>query len=240
MTSAAAELLADGVPLGDLADWSEWSLARVGFRPRNTLPVVGVCRDELMLPFEEAVQAAWGPAFDASSLAALPLLGRTGIGAALGHTPGEDGRNRFVVFSFPHLGVDAEGTPGLVLRPGIRHGTTACGALVAARARLASGDLDADTELDPDDVEMGLLLLALHAEVGGGPVPDLVGLTEVLRRRAIGVLDRLVDGLHAAGTPVDHAMVSGIVVHGPHGADVAVVREAYVVIDRVRRDLPLG
>jgi hypothetical protein len=49
--------------------------------------VLSVCRDELLLPVEDAVHEVWGPSFDASSLAGLPLLGRTGMAAALGHTP---------------------------------------------------------------------------------------------------------------------------------------------------------
>lgn len=258
MTAVAApaveRLLADGVPPRDLARWSEWTLTRVGFRPSNALLVLSVCRDELMLPAQEALHEVWGPAFDASSLAGLPTLGRTGMAAALGHTPGEDGRHRFVVVALTHVGVGADGTVGLVARRGIRRATTACGALVAALERLQQAgaaddpdpkDVDADG-VDPDDVEMSLLTRALVRDVAeaGGAVPDLLDLTETTRRHATARLERLVGGLADAaragdGAPVDHAMLSGLVVHAPEG-DVVVIREAHVVLDGVRRVLPLG
>ena len=232
------ELLAHGVPPRDLARWSEWTLTRVGFRPSNVLMVLSVCRDELMLPVEDAVHEVWGPSFDASSLAGLPLLGRTGMAAALGHTPGEDGRHRFLVVALAHVGLDEHGEVGLVARRGIRRSTTACGALVAARSRLIAGD--AGQGLDPDDVEMSLLLRALAEDVGTGAVPDLLALTDLTRVRATAELERLVDGLRDGGSPVDHATISGIVVHGPDGDDAVVVREAHVEIDRERIVLPVG
>lgn len=242
MTVASAptieELLALGVPARDLARWSEWTLTRVGFRPSNVLMVLSVCRDELMLPVEDAVHEVWGPSFDASSLAGLPLLGRTGMAAALGHTPGEDGRHRFLVVTLTHVGLDEHGEVGLVARRGIRRSTSACGALVAARTRLLTGDTG--QVLDPDDVEMSLLMRALAEDVGAGAVPDLLALTDLTRTRATAELERLVDGLQDAGAPVDHATISGIVVHGPDGDDVVVVREAFLEIDRVRTALPVG
>ena len=122
--------------------WSEWALARVGFRPSNCLPVVAVCRDELMADFGRAVTDVWGQPFEAGSLAGLVFLGRTGLQAALGHVPGEDGRHRFVVFCFPHIGIDEDGVVGRVQRRGMYRASSACGALAvvpgAARGRGAS------------------------------------------------------------------------------------------------------
>jgi hypothetical protein len=233
---ALAAHFPDAVPVADFVTWTDWALAGFGFRPVNVLALVDVCRDELMLGFQHAVRATWGPTFDAGSLAALPLLGRTGIGAALSHAPGEDGRHRFVVFAFPHIGIDDAGVVGSVRRPGIRHGTTACGALVAARAQLATEPLGR-LAFDDDDVEMSLLRRVLRAELGEAPMPDLVTLTEVVRRRVTSELERLVAGLTEVGSPVDHAMLSGVVVHAPDGSDLVALAAAYVVIDGCRRDL---
>ena len=100
----AAACYGETVAVDDFMTWSEWALARVGFRPSNCLPVVAVCRDELMADFGRAVTDVWGQPFEAGSLAGLVFLGRTGVQAALGHVPGEDGRHRFPCLCFPHSG----------------------------------------------------------------------------------------------------------------------------------------
>lgn len=234
------------VALPDFMLWTDWVLERFGFRPVNALALVAVCRDELMLPFRRAVRATWGPAFDAASLAALPFLGRTGIGAALGHTPGEDGRHRFVVFAFTHIGIDVDGTVGVAHRPGIRRGTTACGALVALGLELAAAapsgaaPSDAPVSLDLDDVEMSLLRARVAHVLGGRPAPHLVGLTELVRAEAAADLQRLVSGLGTAGRPVDHVMISGVVVHGPDGTDLVAPAAVEVVVDGVRHAVPVS
>lgn len=243
-SDAVSSLYPDTVGPDDFVTWTAWVMSRFGFRPTNALPLVAVCRDELMLPFQDAVHGVWGPSFDASSLAAVPYLGRTGISAALGHAPGEDGRHRFVVFAFPHIGVDGDGLVGQVRRRGIRRSTTACGALVALRGEVEPGGVLAaptavgwgGTALDPDDVEMHLLRGRVGAALAGEPMPTLVGLTELVRREAAAMLERLVAGLNRTGRPVDHAMFSGVVVHTDDG-DVVAPAAASVVIDGRRRRL---
>ena len=120
-----------------LLDWTRDVLAAYGFADRTSLPLVSVCRDELMFGFVDAVTAHWGHCFDLSSLAGLPLMGRTGLGAALGHAPDDDGRHRLVVFAFPHIGAD--GGMGAVRRPGVPGTTSACGAVDVARNALLAG-----------------------------------------------------------------------------------------------------
>ena len=232
----------DAVSVDDFVTWTTWVASRFGFRPSNALPLVSVCRDELMLPFQDAVHAMWGPSFDASSLAAMPYLGRTGIAAALGHAPGEDGRHRFVVFAFPHIGIDADGTIGRVWRRGIRRSTTACGALVALRSLLREAEAgepadEPDFEdIDPDDVEMSLVARHTHAALGGAAVPGLVTLTDLVRREAVTALERLVINLNEDGRPVDRALFSGVIVHSDDG-DLVAPASAFVVIDGARRSL---
>lgn len=151
--------LDESVSVEDFITWSEWSLARVGFRPSNTLALVDVCRDELMADFDEAVSVVWGRPFDIGSLAGMVFLGSTGLKAALSHVPGEDGRHRFVAFCFPHIGFDEEGTVGRVQRRGMSRASSACGALAAFRAELAAGRRD--FSLETDDVEQSLLRMRL-------------------------------------------------------------------------------
>lgn len=229
-----AELYPDAVAVPDFVRWSEWALARVGFHRTTALPLVGVCRDELMLGFTAAVTSAWGAAFDLGALAGMVFLGRTGIRAALGHVPGEDGRHRFVAFCFPHIGIDVDGAVGQVMRPGMHAPSTACGALAALGRELADGRLD--LVLDRHDLEMSLLRTRLVSHLPYGRVLDLPALTEEARVVAVQDLRGLVDEL-GPDHRVDVAYLSGVVVHTPDGADLVASLRAEVVVDGVTRPL---
>ena len=175
------------VELPAFARWSVRALAPHGFTSANALPLVGVCRDELLFPFEQAVHDEWGPAFDLSSLAGLLFLGRSGRAAAAQHAPGLDGRRRFVGFVAAHIGITGDGAVGRVHRPGQQAPSTACGALVALRDELAAGPLPSPrpgpVAPDPDDIEMGLLRAALTGRMTE-PVTEIVALTELALRVA--------------------------------------------------------
>lgn len=231
----ASGLFDETVSVEDFVTWSEWALARVGFRPSNCLALVDVCRDELMSGFDESVARVWGRPFEIGSLAALVFLGRTGVQAALSHVPGEDGRHRFVVFCLPHLGIDEDGAVGRVQRRGMHRGSSACGALVAFRSQLLDGERTFD--VDPDDVEQSLLRARLVRMIEGTTVPTLPELTELARVAAVHDVRRFV--AQARGSePVDVAYISGIVVHLPDGFDVVASVQAEVVIDGVAITLP--
>ena len=158
--AALADRFGETVEVDDFMTWSEWALARVGFRPSNCLPVVAVCRDELMADFGRAVTDVWGQPFDAGSLAGLVFMGRTGVQAALGHVPGEDGRHRFVVFCFPHIGIDEDGTVGASSAAGCTARRPRAGRWRRSgpSCRTASGQL----AIDRDDVEQSLLRMRLQ------------------------------------------------------------------------------
>lgn len=230
--ATAEQELGPTVEVGDFLLWSEWALARVGFRPSNCLAVVDVCRDELMAQVDESIARVWGRPFQAGSLAALVFLGRTGLQAALGHVPGEDGRHRFVVFCLPHIGIDEHGTMGRVQRRGMHRATSACGALAAFRDDLAAGRGVAaeDSGLDRADVEQSLLRQRLLPMIGAGEVPGLPALTELARRAAVEDMHRFID-LARGSEPVDVAYLSGIVVHLPDGVECVSAVQAEVVID---------
>ena len=231
----ASRLLGDSVGIDDFVTWSEWALARVGFRPSNCLALVASCRDELMSPFDGAVKGVWGGQFEVGALAGMVFLGRTGVQAALSHTPGEDGRHRLVVFCFPHLGIDADGAFGPVQRRGISRASSACGALIAFRDQLVAGDRS--LALDFDDVEQSLLRMRLSLMLEPDVVPGLAELTELARQAAVADMGSYVD-LARGNEPVDAAYLSGIVVHLPDALDVVASVAARVVIDGVAVDLP--
>ncbi len=198
-------------------------LAPYGFSRDGSLPLVSVCRDELMTGFVDAVTSHWGRSFDLSSLGGLPLLGRTGLAAALGHAPDESGRHRLVVLAFPHVGVDADDGVGAVRRPGVPGTTTACGAVEVARRALHDGV--SGVVVDPHDVEESLLLQRLRGVLGSAPVPSLADLTELVRTLAVDELRLLLDDLAAGPVAVDAALLSGVVIH-LRDRDVATLRTA--------------
>ena len=236
----AEEVLGPSVDVDDFVLWSEWALARVGFRPTNCLAVVAVCRDELMARVDEAIASTWGRPFQAGSLAGLVFLGRTGMQAALGHVPGEDGRHRFVVFCLPHIGIDEDGTIGRVQRRGMHRATSACGALAAFRSETSDAVAEAGSDggaLDSSDVEQGLLRQRLATALGEQAVPTLAELTEHARQAAVTDIRHYID-LARGREPVDVAYISGIVVHLPDGVEHVCAVEAEVVIDGLVIPLP--
>jgi hypothetical protein len=222
------------LPVPSLLDWTRDALAPYGFAEHTSLPLVSVCRDELMFGFVDAVTAHWGHCFDLSSLAGLPLMGRTRLGAALGHAPDDDGRHRLVVFAFPHIGAD--GGLGAVHRPGVPGTTSACGAVDVARNALLAGV--SGVVLDPHDVEESLLVQRLRRILGSAPVPTLPEVTELVRAAAVDELALLLAGLSTPQTVVHWALVSGVVVHGHHEDSVS-VSSATVVVDGVAKGLTL-
>ncbi len=206
------------------AAWTVQALAPYGFASDNALAIIGVCRDELMFPVEQALHDEWGPAFDMSSLAAMVFLGRSGLAAAANHAPGTDGRRRFVIVVMPHIGIDRDGTVGMVDRVGQREPSTACGAIVGFRRILESGRLGG--AIEPDDIEMTLLSAALSSAIdeadSSAPIAtDLWSLTDLARRVATTEILRLSAGL-LESDEADVAIFSAVMIHGPDGDRISI------------------
>lgn len=219
------EPYADAVDVDAFLDLVEHELEPYGFGPATALPLLSVCRDELMADFRRDVRRRWGHFFDLASLGGLPLVGRTGVAAALGHAPLDGVRHRLLVLALPHIGLEA-GVVGSVVRPGVPGTTSACGAIVVAQQALSAGV--SGVVLDRHDVEESLLVARLHETVGAGAVPDLVATTELVRRAAVDELRLLAGELSTPAAPVDVALVSGIVVHAT-GHDVVAEVEVEVL-----------
>jgi len=207
---------ADAVGTEEFLDRVEAELAPHGFTPTTALPLLSVCRDELMADFRREVRRRWGHFFDLASLGGLPLLGRTGVRAALGHAPLDGVRHRLVVLALPHVGLEG-GVVGAVSRPGVPGTTSACGAVVEASRALSAGV--SGVVMDRHDVEESLLVARLHEVVGTGTVPGLVELTALVRTAAVDELRLLAGELSTPEAPVDVALVSGVLVHAT-GADL--------------------
>lgn len=127
-----------------------------GFTAARTLPLLSICRDELTHDLHPLVEGRWGLAFTLAGLGAIPALGRTGWDAGLSHIPGGDeDRGRLLVFGFPHIGIEEDGTVGVTVRAGQHHPTSTCGALTAVLRAIQSDDVP--TSVDVDDYEASKL-----------------------------------------------------------------------------------
>ena len=205
-----------------------------GFEPSNTIACVSVCRDELTRPFRDEIQKVWGHAFNFSSLAGMVFLGKTGFLAAQHHAPNEDGRERYVYFAFPHIGVEARGEIGLCYRSGRKELSHACGALVGFQRELQSGSLRPD--LDADDLEQSLLKQRIFGRLKDGEVPDLVSLTKLAHKVILEELERMIE-LTVDTTRSDYAVLTGVQIHGPEASDYIWPNEMYAVVGQARRPL---
>ena len=195
--------------------------------------MVAVCRDELVFDVESGVTDRWGPAFDLGSLAGMLFLGRTGVQAALHHAPSSDGRHRYVVIALPHIAIDADGSVGVVRRPGQHAPSSACGALLAFQQELAAGQVKAD--IDPSDLEQTLLRHRLFRLIEFTEIPDLVTVT-ALARQAITEDLRAAAAVLAEQPHSDVAVFVGTLVHGPDGAELIAPGDAFVTVDGGRTE----
>lgn len=219
-----------------------------GFYDYNTLSCVSLCRDEMCAPFMEMIDQHWKSpfmnirdddgkdetlythSFLLSSLAGMLFLGVTGMKAAVSHAPfDKEGRQRFVFFAFPHIGISEKGILGEVERPGHEKPSTACGALVHLHEELKEEFLH--FELDPSDVEYSLLKqrLVRRMPLFSGKVPSIRELTELTHQAILEDLERLI---HQVVEPekADYAVLTGIQIHSPGGASYIWEGEMYTVI----------
>jgi len=91
-------------------------LSNHGFKESNSIALVCQCRDELTLPFEDAIKLLWGSNFNISSLAGMMFCGKTGLQAGMAHAPRDSktGMERYVFFVGPHIAIDTDGNVGKV------------------------------------------------------------------------------------------------------------------------------
>lgn len=205
-----------------------------GFTPTNTLACVGVCRDELCRSLFDEVEKMWGEAFDASSLAGILTLGRTGFAAAQAHAPLVQGRCRYVFFLFSHIAISAAGDLGVAMRPGRQAPSAACGALVALLNNPASGQERGGIDwLDP---EQSYLRSRLKRARSLSASPDLMELTKAAHQASVEDLGTLMAG-GVDRQREDYAVVAGIQIHGPDGLSLTWPGASFVVVQGARSEI---
>ncbi|MCL1593604.1 MAG: hypothetical protein M3132_04535 [Actinomycetia bacterium] len=216
------------------------SLSAEGFSRDNTLPCVALCRDEIAGPLVRGVERYWGHTFSLVSLAGMVTAGRTGISAAMAHAPTFAGRQHVVVYAMPHIAIAADGTIGQVERSGLTGTSAACGALSLFRDGLLEGRVDIET--DRLDAEQSLLSHRLLTLIPYGDIPGLVELTMLTAQAIEDDLRAIVADLleiarsQDVSTP-DHALFTGVQIHGPDATNYVWPKSAHIVIGGVERDL---
>ena len=205
-----------------------------GFSPSNSLACVGVCRDELCRPLTDEVESIWGESFDFDSLAGILTIGKTGFAAARQHAPVVNGRCRYLFFLFAHIGISASGEIGKVSRPGQTQATTACGALAALQQSLQKGQTV--TRIEWEDPEQSLLHLRMKRVPNLSSVPDLMELTRAAQQASVEDLSRLV-GSALDPRRDDHALISGILIHGPDRAQFVWRGDSHIVVAGRRSEI---
>jgi hypothetical protein len=208
------EAFPGAIPVEDYVKRTYDACLAHGLVSEKTLAMVGVCRDELTDSLTEPIRAAWGSPFRMSGMGGMLFLGQAGLRAAQFHAPGADGRRRYVVYAMPHVGIGDDGTVGYVRRPGQDVTTTACGALMAFRAELESGNVY--SEMDPYDLEMSLLRQRLLRSIPYGSVPSIAELTAIARDVMLDDLSRTAARMHS-WRDADIAVFSGIHIHTSDG-----------------------
>ena len=229
MTFDVRDTFADAVEASQFVARLGAAADAAGFRPGETLLVTGSCRDELCFPFGDALQATWGSSFHIGSLGGLLFLGRTGLAAAAAHAPRDSWRRRYLVVATTHVGITDDGVLGRVRRPHQEAASSACGALVALHDEIVSGaELP---ELDPDDLEQGLLRRRLAHLWPWGESLSVLDVTLAARDAIRDDLLRLRGALDIDGAS-DVLVVTGVLVHAGH--------DDWVAGHAVRRSHPDG
>lgn len=211
------------------------ALEPLGFNNENTIAGKCICRDEISQSIRSVIKHMWGEAFNFSSLAGMFFAGKTGLGAAMHHSPISGGKEQYVFYALPHIAINREGRIGVCRREGRDEESTACGALNAFQKEMASGRVN--LTIDYEDVEQSLIRLRLLREIPYGHVPDLLELTRTALKAIQSDLETTISKV-VDTSKSNYAIISGIQIHGPSGNYVS-PSECYAVVNGKREALDL-
>jgi len=244
----------DALGIDDFIARTEIALCSQGFRGENSIACSNLCRDESTGFLKSKIDSLFGSSFNINGLGAVLTCGCTGIGAGLSHSPVCGlGKERYVFFSFPHIGIDSNGVVGSISRPGRAASSAACGALIAALAQIKESGLDQQVKKpgvhDPLDPEFSILKqrLARRIRYEGLDIDemDLVEMTKVAERMITNDLEFLISKAVDTGK-ADYAVITGVQIHnwGNDGTGAPTLEfiqptTGYCVIDGRRIDLDL-
>lgn len=237
----------------------EIALHTYGFTGHNTIACCNLCRDEATFTLKDKVEAIFGSSFSTNGLGGVLSCGVIGIKAGLSHAPVSPatGKEQYVFFSFPHIGIDSTGIVGNISRPGRGGASGACGALIAACGQIREAGLEASVKKpgvhESQNPEYSILTqrLARRMQYEGTPPNtvaqmNLVDMTNVAERTITDDLEFLIKQ-SVDTSKADYAVVTGVQIHnwGPdfddHSPNLEFVSPSsmYVVVDGKRTHLNL-
>eukprot|EP00929_Paragymnodinium_shiwhaense_P074388 TRINITY_DN38069_c0_g1_i1.p1 TRINITY_DN38069_c0_g1~~TRINITY_DN38069_c0_g1_i1.p1 ORF type:complete len:314 (+),score=59.39 TRINITY_DN38069_c0_g1_i1:116-1057(+) len=106
------------------------ALTRYGLSKKNTIYAESICADELCHEphqLSDLLTTHWSNVFGMGGLGGFAHGGPVALGAFKGHVP--DGGNMFILYG-PHVGMQGDGTVGVVVRPGQQQDTKTCYSLI--------------------------------------------------------------------------------------------------------------
>jgi hypothetical protein len=237
----------------------EVALCYFGFTGDNTIAVTNLCRDEVTAVLKDKIEAVWGGSFNVNGLGGVITCGVTGFKAGLSHAPvcAGTGRERYVFFSFPHIGIDEMGEVGAISRPGRAKKSCACGALAKCLNEVKADGLGRNFAIpgvhDDEDPEYSILKARMVNKMKdeGLTVDDNFGLADITKaaERTISAdLEKLIS--KAVDTSkADYAVVTGVQIHNwarnlddPNSYSMEFVAPAsvYAVVNGVATHLDLS
>lgn len=186
--------------------------------PEQILLVTSICADDINnIKFPPNARTMLGP-FILGGLDGFPFGGLTALKAAVGHIP-DDGA--LLIFYGPHIGIDGEGNPGKIMRPGQHHASDCCGAANGAmRKVLAQGVQKKDpSALDYQQETLEQILLSKKNLIETSPNPSVTS-AEIIYEASRSRLIELLDLVNPACKTV--IMMGAIVING-NESDVSFV-----------------
>eukprot|EP00929_Paragymnodinium_shiwhaense_P028561 TRINITY_DN16532_c0_g2_i1.p1 TRINITY_DN16532_c0_g2~~TRINITY_DN16532_c0_g2_i1.p1 ORF type:complete len:317 (+),score=59.39 TRINITY_DN16532_c0_g2_i1:177-1127(+) len=190
------------------------ALSLYGLSKKNTIYAESICADELCHEphqLSDLLTTHWSNVFTMGGLGGLAHGGPVALGAFKGHVP--DGGNMMILYG-PHVGMEEDGTIGVVLRPGQHNDTVTCYSVIDVYNNCLKGaTVDA---YSPADKQMRLI----HQELC--PHVDKISKAEhpmaVLPRVAFDIIDKqigeMTKGLDlGTGSLV---LLGGIMINTPH------------------------
>lgn len=196
----------------DFVEKTYSELNKLGFNADNSITCIGVCRDEICQSLVQLINKKWGYAFNLSSLAGMFFAGKTGLMAAMHHSPIVNGKERYVFSIFSHIAISEDGEIGSCKRRGRSEKSIACGALSAFQKEIFSGKINLG--IDNEDFEQSMIRIRLLKEITYGKVPDLLDLTKITQKAIQTDLENTINKVVDIKKN-DYAVMTGIQIHGP-------------------------
>ncbi|GFH30859.1 LCIB_C_CA domain-containing protein, partial [Haematococcus lacustris] len=191
----------------------EVALSGFGFTGENSIAMTNLCRDEVTTVLKDKIESVFGGSFNTNGLGAVLTCGVTGMGAGFSHSPVSNGKEHYVFFAFPHIGINSAGEVGAITRPGRPVKSCACGALQKCLIELKAEGYSKNCKVpgvhDPLDPEYSILKQRLARRVRYENIDptkmDLVSITGLAERT---ITNKAVDFKKA-----NIAVVTGVQIH---------------------------